>query len=538
MRRCFVALALAMVLPLPVVAAEITVRPGETLSELAERHGVTVERLLKANGLSNANHVEAGRKLILPAGASTRASVSRPTSGGGRSAAGVVVVQPGETLSQIAEREGISLSRLMQLNGIAKADSVQAGSRLVLGGTGPSVRATARGNGASGGTVVVVRPGDTLSQIAEREGVSMNRLMQLNGIAKADDLQVGAKLVLGNVGSRVASAAPAAKPKSAPAPSSFPSNASTHRVQPGESLSLIAEGYGVPMSKLLALNGISDPNKVNVGTTLQLRGSVAAASRPANVAATSANAAAAPASKPTPKPTASQALPSRTANSSPSAATSRTTLASANAAPITSTAVSSRPAVAVKPSGVTTAATSSSTGPLTSGSSQPGGGSTVASATASAGTPNRSRPTATSSATATATTNGGASGSTISTSTAMASTSPARSSRPSVATASTRPTQVATAAASSRPAQASATPAKPDWRTYGPLQVDWANWQPMGGSLVAPTLNADGRSLYLAINCGARKLNATGQAGQWKTWDDPQTDFESQIVSDLCKSRG
>jgi hypothetical protein len=78
---------------------------------------------------------------------------------------------------------------------------------------------------------------------------------------------------------------------------------------------------------------------------------------------------------------------------------------------------------------------------------------------------------------------------------------------------------------------------KPDWRTYGPLQVDWANWQPMGGSLVAPTLNADGRSLYLAINCGARKLNATGQAGQWKTWDDPQTDFESQIVSDLCKSR-
>jgi hypothetical protein len=96
---------------------------------------------------------------------------------------------------------------------------------------------------------------------------------------------------------------------------------------------------------------------------------------------------------------------------------------------------------------------------------------------------------------------------------------------------------VATAAASSRPAQATVTPSKPDWRTYGPLQVDWANWQPMGGSLVAPTLNADGRSLYLAINCGARKLNATSQAGQWKTWDDPQTDFESQIVSDLCKSR-
>jgi len=79
---------------------------------------------------------------------------------------------------------------------------------------------------------------------------------------------------------------------------------------------------------------------------------------------------------------------------------------------------------------------------------------------------------------------------------------------------------------------------RPDWRTYGPLQVDWSNWQPMGGSLVAPTLNGEGQSLYLAINCSARKLNATSQSGQWKTWDDPQADFEQQLISDLCKSRG
>ena len=497
MRRCFVALALAMVLPLPVVAAEVTVRPGETLSELAERHGVSVERLLKANGISNPNHVEAGRKLILPPGASTRASTSRPASGTSSAAGGVVVVQPGETLSEIAEREGVSVSRLMQLNGITKADSVQAGARLVLGsaaGASSSPRATASRTRTGSGNVVVVRPGDTLSQIAEREGVSVSRLMELNGISKPDALSIGAKLVLGNGGESAtapAAAVATTRPKPSSPTSSFPSNASSHEVKPGESLSVIAEGYGVPISRLLALNGISDPNKLNVGTKLQLRGSVPATGRPASVAASPASSAttAAPSpSNPTPKPASSQPLPSRTASASPSAAASGTSLASTSSP----------------------AATAASKGSEARDTSSGASANTVAMASPSPA-------------------NSG-------TSTSAGASKPAASgSRPSATTTNTRPAQVATA--SSRPAQASPTPSKPDWRTYGPLQVDWANWQPMGGSLVAPTLNADGRSLYLAINCGARKLNATSQAGQWKTWDDPQTDFESQIVSDLCKSR-
>jgi hypothetical protein len=84
---------------------------------------------------------------------------------------------------------------------------------------------------------------------------------------------------------------------------------------------------------------------------------------------------------------------------------------------------------------------------------------------------------------------------------------------------------------------AASKPLGPDWRSYGPLQVDWANWQPMGGSYVAPTLNGDGKPVYLAVNCGARKLNATSQSGQWKSWDAPQTDFEEQLISDICKAR-
>jgi hypothetical protein len=76
-----------------------------------------------------------------------------------------------------------------------------------------------------------------------------------------------------------------------------------------------------------------------------------------------------------------------------------------------------------------------------------------------------------------------------------------------------------------------------DWRTYGPLQVDWANWQPMGGSQVVPTLNAQGQGLYLAVNCSAKKINATGADGSWKLWAAPQSRFEKDLVKDRCQAR-
>ena len=76
-----------------------------------------------------------------------------------------------------------------------------------------------------------------------------------------------------------------------------------------------------------------------------------------------------------------------------------------------------------------------------------------------------------------------------------------------------------------------------DWRNYGPLQVDWANWQPMGGSQVVPTLNSKGQALYVAVNCSAGKINSTGADGSWKTWAAPQTSFEKDLVKDRCQAK-
>ena len=57
MRRSAAALALALLLPLPGLAGEVTVKPGETLSEIAERYGTSVDRLMQLNNLRSPQEI-------------------------------------------------------------------------------------------------------------------------------------------------------------------------------------------------------------------------------------------------------------------------------------------------------------------------------------------------------------------------------------------------------------------------------------------------------------------------------------------------
>ena len=127
---------------------------------------------------------------------------------------------------------------------------------------------------------------------------------------------------------------------------------------------------------------------------------------------------------------------------------------------------------------------------------------------------------------------------------AHAATAPVVKATPAAAAPIVKPaaTPAATPAAATPAAAPAAAPAavakksgSPDWRHYGPLQVDWNNWRTMAGSLVAPSINKEGQPLYVAVNCGAKKLNVTGPAGAWKTWDAPSQDFEKELVGAVCR---
>ncbi|MEW5989343.1 MAG: LysM peptidoglycan-binding domain-containing protein, partial [Chloroflexota bacterium] len=78
-----------------------TVRPGDTLSAIARTFGTTVQALAEANHILNPDLIYVGQVLTIP-GAGGGSTPPPPTSGA------TYVVQPGDTLSRIALRYGVT----------------------------------------------------------------------------------------------------------------------------------------------------------------------------------------------------------------------------------------------------------------------------------------------------------------------------------------------------------------------------------------------------------------------------------------------
>jgi LysM repeat protein len=445
----------------------------------------------------------------------------------------VVTVRTGETLSEIAERHGVSLSRLMQANGIAKPDHVEIGQRLTIPGSGSTARSASTSSGSQGTAPYTVKSGETLSEIADRFNTTTARLIQINRIGDPDLVMSGTRLQV-----------PVTAQRSSPA-AAVNRNASEHVVQSGENLSLIAERYGTSVSRLVALNQLQDPELVAVGSRLKLRGTPPAArstppaaTKPKPAANTSAAqpvaAQQAPVQQAAAQTASGTAQPSGTATT-PATTTTAITPAATTAATTATTATTST-AATVTASTVTAAATTKATTTAQPALTAARGATTAATSAATAAT--RS-PLATATAAAplsgaaTAAASGAAA--TAATTSAISRSAPvsAASRAPSVAPTTTT---VASSTAAGRPTPANAARPAGEWRNYGPLQVDWSKIQPMGGSYVAPSLNGEGQPLYLAVNCTARKINVTSQAGQWRTWENPSKDFEHKLVQDICQA--
>ena len=103
------------------------VKRGETLTSIARQYGTTVQALVKANGLRNANHIYVGQKLAIGT------QSSPPKSG---TSSGTYTVRRGDTLFSIARRHGTTVAKLRQANQLANANVIYVGQRLKIPGGG------------------------------------------------------------------------------------------------------------------------------------------------------------------------------------------------------------------------------------------------------------------------------------------------------------------------------------------------------------------------------------------------------------------
>ena len=104
----------------------ITVRPGDTLWDLARKHGTTVSALKQLNDLPGNGMIYIGDTLKVPGGNGEAASP-----GGSRTH----VVRSGETLSHLAVRYGTTSAAIRSANGMSSS-TIYAGRRLTIPGGG------------------------------------------------------------------------------------------------------------------------------------------------------------------------------------------------------------------------------------------------------------------------------------------------------------------------------------------------------------------------------------------------------------------
>ena len=197
-------------------------------------------------------------------------------------------VKKGDNLWTIAKRSNVSLNELYAANGLDTTSILSIGQQLQIPVEGSTATVTAPSADTyqptsfnQGSTEYTVKRGDSLSRIANQFDTSIRAIKAANGLS-SDLIRVGDKLVVPVSGSTGASSGMSAAPSdsissSSTAPSFSTSGARTHTVKSGEYPGKIASQYGMTTDELLALNGITDPRKLQVGKVLKVSGSGSAA---------------------------------------------------------------------------------------------------------------------------------------------------------------------------------------------------------------------------------------------------------------------
>lgn len=243
--------------------AEYEVQSGDTLMSVALEYDTDVETLRRLNFLPD-DVIQVGQRLVVPVTPPTPTPTPAPF---------IYIVQQGDTLFSLVRRFNVPAEDLVTANNITDPNTLVPGTELTIpdyapegaateteGSSETSTDSSAEGTGdapaASEGDLVahVVKPGETLSEIAQLYGVDENELAVANGIANRNQLRVGQSLTIpGLTYAQLREA-----------------QTVIHTVQQGETLSEIAQQYGVEAAVIIAENGLANPNDIRVGQELRI----------------------------------------------------------------------------------------------------------------------------------------------------------------------------------------------------------------------------------------------------------------------------
>jgi len=203
-----------------------TVEKGDSLTKIAARFGVRLSSLLELNQLEMGAPLYVGRRLKIEGEDKGTGTASLKKGNNGKTSGRKDIREPvgtgsakktshpfffytvakGDSLSRIADRFGVSLSSLLEFNQLEMDAPLYVGRRLKIEGEEKSPEIAPESGKTRGKTAEKNRPayktyrvkrGDTLRDIATKQGVPLAALLKLNRMKPGDPLHRDRVLILG-----------------------------------------------------------------------------------------------------------------------------------------------------------------------------------------------------------------------------------------------------------------------------------------------------------------------------------------------------
>jgi len=286
-----------------------TVKKGESLWEIAQQYHLSLEQLSKVNELKQPNSLYIGQEVKIPISNSNDICMSDNDSTGTDKQAILsfqeekaslkeisnelnlefkesvneieYVVKPGENLWTIAQNYQISLKELSQANDLENEERLTIGQIIKIPlwdkNTDNKEKATQKEEKKSEDSYVehIVLYGETISTIAQKYHTPIETICQLNQITTKDYIYPGQRLkikVNGQIFPEVVQLPEEEQKENSSQADKEIAETETvyYTVKPGDTLCGIAQKYAVSVEGIVAVNYLTNKDKLFVGQRLQI----------------------------------------------------------------------------------------------------------------------------------------------------------------------------------------------------------------------------------------------------------------------------
>lgn len=257
-----------------------TVQAGESLTAIARKYNTTVQDVAALNGLSVTDGVLINQKLKVPAGikAPTAPVATVKAEPKANTQMATYTIQSGDSLTSVAAKYGITVAELATANNMSTDAGLIRGKTLNIPASG-TVKPTAKASTPSKTTTQTQTPapakptiktqkytiqsGDTLTGVANKHGMTVAQLAELNNMAVNAGLVQGRTLLVPESKATTAqtkttaSTAKSNATQPAVAKGNVFKSTENYTVQSGDSLNALARKYGVSVADLAATNNMA-----------------------------------------------------------------------------------------------------------------------------------------------------------------------------------------------------------------------------------------------------------------------------------------